>query len=166
LILLADANILIDLAVVGRVDLLPAIAPTEVLDVVLAECDHASQPTLRADVIGSGVTVVETDVSWVGPALQLRTPSLSLPDALNLSYARAQGRALLAGDQPLRKVAGEIGVEIHGTIWIVEQAVGRTLVDPQEICDWLARWPASGRRLPARDLARLRLALGCSGHHS
>lgn len=165
--MLADANILIDLAVVGRVGVLPAIAPTEVLDVVLEECRHASQPTLLADVIGCGVTVVETDVSWVGPAVELRTTSLSLPDALNLSYAHAQGRVLLAGDLPLRIAAQGLGVEVHGSIWLVEQVVGRTTVaDPQEICDWLDRWPASGRRLPARELARLRRGLGCSAHAS
>jgi predicted nucleic acid-binding protein len=161
LILLADANILIDLAVVGRVGVLPAIGTAEVLDVVLEECDHTSQPTLRADVIGCGVTVVGTDVSWVGPARELRTPSLSLPDALNLAYARDHGRVLLAGDQPLREAARERGVEVHGTIWIVEQVVIRALVDPREICRWLELWPGAGRRLPKGELARLRRALGC-----
>ena len=161
MILIADASILIDLAVVGRVSALPAIARTEVLDVVLEECDHPSQPTLRTDVVESGITVVETDVSWVGAAQAFRRPALSVPDALNLYYARSRNRVLMAGDRPLREAAQEVDVEVHGTIWLVEQLASRRLVDASELCVWLDRWPASGRRLPARELGRLRRELGC-----
>jgi hypothetical protein len=46
LILLADTSILIDLEYVGGIYILPRIAPCEILDVVLDECEHASQPKL------------------------------------------------------------------------------------------------------------------------
>jgi predicted nucleic acid-binding protein len=162
LILIADASILIDLAVVGRVNVLPAIARTEVLDVVLEECDHPSQPTLRNDIVESGITVVESAVSWVGAAQPFRKPALSMPDALNLFYAHTRSRVLMAGDRALRQAAQEVKVEVHGTIWLVEQLASRGLVDSIELCAWLHQWPSSGRRLPARELGRLRRELGCT----
>ncbi|MBC7964186.1 MAG: hypothetical protein H7Y05_14730 [Steroidobacteraceae bacterium] len=46
MILLTDTSILIDLEYVGGIAVLPRIAPCEILDVVLDECEHESQPGL------------------------------------------------------------------------------------------------------------------------
>ena len=46
LILLSDANVLIDLGHVGGLALLPQLGRTEVLATVLLECDHTTQPDL------------------------------------------------------------------------------------------------------------------------
>jgi hypothetical protein len=68
LILLADTSILIDLEYVGGIRVLPQIAPCEILDVVLDECEHASQPELVQNIRESGITVVETTINLANKA--------------------------------------------------------------------------------------------------
>lgn len=161
MILLSDANVLIDLGYVSGLELLVQLAPTEVLDVVLDECEHPSQPSLVEAVSEAGIQVVETQTSWVVAAGAYRSAELSERDRLNLYYAKAFQRVLLAGDLPLRERCAKEGVEVHGSLWLVEQAHARKLVPPEVLCRWLGVWPRVGRRLPKPDLARLKKQLGC-----
>ena len=48
-----------------------------------------------------------------------RKPSLN--DTLALTLAKHLGCQLLTGDKALRDAAKELNVEVHGTIWLVEQ---------------------------------------------
>lgn len=161
MILLSDANVLIDLGYVDGLALLDQLAPTEVLDVVLLECEHERQPELVAAVRGSGVTVIPTQANWVSAARAYRSAELSGQDRLNLYYAKTYGRILLAGDKPLRDRCGIEGVEVHGSLWLVEQAFGQSLVSAGELCRWLEVWPPLGRRFPAAELRRLSKLLQC-----
>lgn len=161
MILLSDANILIDLGYIGGLQLLPQLAPTEVLDVVLLECEHPSQATLVQDIQLAGITTVPTEPSWVQAARPYRSRALSLQDCLNLFYALTRGRVLLAGDKLLRDHCVTHGVSVHGSIWLVEQAHNRRLVARSELCRWLRIWPRIGRRLPKSELDRLQKQLEC-----
>jgi hypothetical protein len=161
LILLSDANVLIDLGYVQGLSLLTQLAPTEVLDVVLLECEDERQPEIVEAVRAADITVVETEAAWISAARVYRTPELSTEDVLNLYYAKIFGRVLLAGDKPLRDQCEIRGVEVHGSIWLVEEALTRNLVAPDELCRWLKVWPSLGRRLPAPEIKRLRGLLGC-----
>lgn len=161
MILLADANVLIDFAYVDALDRLPRIAPVEVLDVIIDECRHADQPTLVDDITGCGIVVVETDFEQERAARAFRTDPLSMQDAMNLQYAYTRGRILLAGDLPLRMRAEQIGVAVHGSIWVIDRAIEQGLAGANEICDWLERLPVIGRRLPQEELERIRITLGC-----
>lgn len=162
LILLSDANVLIDLGYVHGLDLLVRLAPTEVLDLVLDECEHPSQPGLVSTVEEAGVTVVTTQASWVAAATAYKSGELSVRDRLNLHYAKTYQRVLLAGDLPLRERCSKEGVEVHGSLWLVEQAFTLGLVTAKELCQWVNVWPTLGRRLPAGELRRLARLLGCS----
>lgn len=119
------------------------------------------QPELVAAVRGSGVTVVPTQATWVNAARAYRSAELSGQDRLNLYYAKTYGRTLLAGDKPLRDRCGVEGVEVHGSLWLVEQAFGQSLIPAGELCRWLGVWPSLGRRLPVPELRRLSALLGC-----
>ena len=129
------------------------------LDVVLAEVDNPYQPTLATRLISTGATLVTTELAWISPAARLRSPGLSSVDALNLYYAQAFGRALLAGDRKLRLSAEALQIEVHGSLWLVEQLHAQQIVPPAELIRWLDAWPHLGRRLPARETARLRARL-------
>jgi hypothetical protein len=161
LILLSDANVLIDLGYVDGLGLLMHLAPTEVLDVVLLECEHEQQPDLVAAIQDSGVSVIATEASWVRGARAYKAAGLSVQDRLNLFYAKTYGRILLAGDKPLRNRCAVEGVEVHGSLWLVEQALAGSLVPPRELCRWLEVWPTLGRRLPEVELRQLAQRLGC-----
>lgn len=158
---MTDANILITLFDVDGVAVLPQIAPTEVLDVVLAECEHESQPGLREAVIASEIEVVTSEIAWAAQANKMKGGKLSSVDALCLYYAKSRGMALLSGDKPLRNRCKEEGVEYHGVLWVVREAYDRNLMPPEELCRWVNIWPLMERRLPKDELGKLRDQLGC-----
>ena len=161
MILLSDANILIDLGYVNGLEVLTKIGATEVLDVVLDECEDERQPNLVRDVLDTGVTRIETRMSWMREARRYRRADLSSNDSLNLYYAKTFKRILLAGDKPLRERCSKEGVTVHGSLWIVRQAAEQNLITRQELCFWLNKWPQIGRRLPAKEIAELKIILGC-----
>ena len=161
MILVTDANILITLFDVDGVSVLPRIAPTEVLDVVLGECEHDSQPGLRDAVVAAGIGVVTSDMTWASPARHMMNGRLSFPDALCLYYAKSYGRVLLSGDRPLRNRCEEEGVEYRGVIWVVQEVYERGLLPPEELCRWIKTWPLLERRLPKAELKRLEENLKC-----
>ncbi|MEL7509501.1 MAG: hypothetical protein AAFN42_19390, partial [Cyanobacteria bacterium J06554_1] len=87
MILLSDANVLIDLGHVQGLDILCQLESVEVLDVVLEECDHPSQPDLVAKILDAGVQLIETKIEWLQAAQAYRQGNLSPPDLLNFCYA-------------------------------------------------------------------------------
>ncbi len=144
MILLTDANILITLFDVDEVSILSRIAPTEILDVVLAECEHESQPGLNQAVTDAGIKVIESDVAWVPPAKQmmnggklaavLAQAAVALGrEVLEVGHddlAELAGRARHQGDAtPLGDVAGHRGALTDGLVVGVgvdqQQALGR-----------------------------------------
>lgn len=156
MILLADTSILIDLEHVGGIAVLPRIAPCEILDVVLAECEHASQPELVQNIKQAGITVVETSFDLASRASVSRWGGVSTIDMMTLCHAKECGRTVLAGDRPLRERCKAEGVEFRGSIWIVEEAHNNGLVAAVELLRWLSVWPTVGRRLPQEEIVRLR----------
>jgi hypothetical protein len=158
-ILLADTSILIDLEHVGGIGILPRLAPCEILDVVLAECEHESQPDLAQNIISAGITVIETSPELANRANSLRRGGVSTIDMMTLCHARENGHTVLAGDRPLRERCVEEGVAVRGSIWIVEEAHRQRLLEAAELMRWLSIWPTVGRRLPAEELKRLRQLL-------
>lgn len=159
MILLADTSILIDLEYVGGIAVLPRIAPCEILDVVLDECEHASQPNLVLNIIQSGITVVESTLDLVNKATAMRRGRVSTIDMMTLCHAREHGHTVLAGDRPLRERCTEEGILFRGSFWIVEEAHRQHLLEASELMRWLTVWPTVGRRLPTEGLERLRQLL-------
>lgn len=156
MILVSDANVLIDLGHVGGIPVLPLLAETEVLDLVLQECDHPSLPGLCDAVTAAGIKVIPVDRAWIKEADAYRQYStLSLQDRLNIFYAKTRERVLVTGDLPLRDACQREVVELRGSIWIVEQAYERGLVGRDELLRWLEVWPGKGRRLPKGEVDRL-----------
>ena len=156
MILLSDANVLIDLEYVGAIQHLPLIAPVEVLDVVLEECIDDRQPLLVEHVKAAGITVVPLEREWIVPARQFnRYGDLSSQDCLNLFYAQQYNRILVAGDLWVRKSCAKEGIDCRGTIWIVEELFSQKLVPASLLLMWIGKWPLFRRRLPAKELARL-----------
>lgn len=80
----------------------------------------------------------------------------SRQDLFALVLARETDAILLTGDGDLRNVAHEISVEVHGTIWLLDQMVDRGIIDKRERANSLERMIKSGSRLPKNEIkARL-----------
>ncbi|WP_119280665.1 hypothetical protein [Calidithermus roseus] len=160
MILLSDANILIDFANVGGLDSLVKLGTLEVLDVVLAEVDDLTEPQVSA----LGVRVVRVQETWFSEARVLKKAGLSLADALCLHYCCTNGHTLLSNDGRLRKACAENQVAVHGSLWAVLELHSRGICPPAVLCGWLSRWENElEARLPASELARVRREVGCTG---
>lgn len=79
----------------------------------------------------------------------------SLNDLLALILAVDETAILLTGDRALRSVAKVHQVEVHGTIWLVEQMVINQLISTDVAKIAFLKMKRSGSRLPWNEVARL-----------
>ncbi|GAA3961704.1 PIN domain-containing protein [Allohahella marinimesophila] len=78
-----------------------------------------------------------------------RRPSRN--DCFALALAMQEACPLLTGDAALRTAAFTEGVEVKGTIWLVEQMVNFNLIDKQQAVSAYQLMKTAGRRLPWTD---------------
>ncbi|WP_008307825.1 hypothetical protein [Leptolyngbya sp. PCC 6406] len=113
---LLDANVLIDLGFVQGLDILLKLEASEVLDIVLLECQ---EPEGLADqVVAAGIQEIESQIEWRQQAQPFKTSRLSSQDVLNFYYAKTFRRTLLTNEKPLRNLCKREGVEYHGLLWL------------------------------------------------
>jgi predicted nucleic acid-binding protein len=161
LILLSDANVLIDLGYVDGLSVLTQLGTVEVLDVVFDECCHPRQPNLPAAIAAAGIHTVMVTQAWAFLARSYQTGPLSFQDALCLYYAKTYQRLLLTNEKPLRRSCQEQQVPVHGTLWVIQSVYERELLDAAILCEWLSILSRHNRRLPKAEVNILAKLLGC-----
>lgn len=161
MILLSDANVLIDLGYVTGLQVLTQLGEVEILDVVLEECKHLRQPTLVDDICQAGIQVVTVPQEWPALARPYQTRALSFQDGLCLYYAKTFQRSLLTNEKPLRQCCQQQQVVVHGTLWIVRSAYDRGLIPSASLCEWLTILCERNRRLPQKEVVALQRLMGC-----
>lgn len=72
----------------------------------------------------------------------------SVNDMLALTLAKNERCQLLTGDKALREAAKELNVEVHGTIWLVEQMVQHEKITIEVARVGFQRMRDAGSRLP------------------
>lgn len=77
-------------------------------------------------------------------------------DCMALVLAQQEQCPLLTGDKELRASAKKEGVEVRGTIWLVERMIEHNLISISQALDSYQRMEENGRRLPFK-LARKQL---------
>ena len=122
-IVVSDTNIFIDLISVGLQEKL-FLLPIEIhtTDMVIFEIKREGQSGIMIDLINKGYLNVKTYTSE--EMLQFfqaghRKYNLSLADYSVLTYSKENSYILLTCDGNLRKVALSEGVEVHGSIYII-----------------------------------------------
>lgn len=160
--LLADANVIIDFALVQGVHALTMLEPLEILDVIVQEAAVDERlPDLQKTLQNAGVRVIAVEHDWSEQMQRLRTGRLSAPDGWCLYYAKTFKRTLLTADKPLRLQCDEHRVLVHGHLWVVEQLFSQRLATAPQLCQWLEFWVQDGSRFPKQELEQLRQRLGC-----
>jgi hypothetical protein len=162
LILLSDANILIDLYVVDGLSVISKVAAVEILDSLLVEIENRHQPGITHEVQAGSITIVRVTEDLVKGARAITVGGLSLQDKLNLHYVRHSKRGLLTGDGKLRKLCVAEGIPVFGTLWIIDQLYSKKVVSKNELCRWLLRLSEPDRFLPAEELAKRKKQFGCA----
>ena len=148
-----DANVLIDLHIgglLGEVFLLPLrlVAP----DVVIAELQEPNGEKLIEDGLQSETLSGDQVLEVV--SLRARHRHVSANDLFALVLARALKATLVTGDRHLRQVAAQEGVEVHGTLWVLDEMVRLEVITPSQAAQALERMLAQERRLPRAEYKR------------
>lgn len=150
---ITDTNIWIDLRVGGLLDsvfeldarwLIPDLIQQEAgedLTRLLMEWG-LEQRTLTGDEVEE---VIALNAQYAGP---------SRTDMATLVVARTEEGILVTGDRALRDAAKKEGIEVHGTLWIVDHLVDTGTVRPNEAARALQLMMEGGRRLPKNEVRR------------
>ena len=136
----------------------------------LARLPHefiVSDITLAVELIGDGhqttdlleaILRVETLTSDEMSLLEdfgMRFPPLSVPDCAALALVESRGLPLLAGDALMREVARDLGHEVRGTLWIIDQCLERQIVGTEVILQVLRKMLKNPRiRLPHSEIGK------------
>lgn len=84
--------------------------------------------------------------------------NIALNDLFALVLAASIGVTLLTGDNRLRVLAAKHNVQVHGTLWVLDEMVARNKLKPVEARRALTKMLENGRRLPLGECQeRLRL---------
>jgi predicted nucleic acid-binding protein len=148
-----DANILIDFhacSLLERLFRLPLklIAP----DLVAFELEDPKNRYLME----LGLEVVELSPDQVRKLDDLTSTHrrLSISDLSALILAEEMRTVLLTNDGLLRKLAARRNIEIHGTLWLLDEMVKLKLITPQCASGALKIMLQKGSRLPKRECQR------------
>lgn len=156
LLLISDANILIDVEIGGLV------APMFSLEYQFAVPDVLFYEELEerhSYMLEMGLVASEFDEAMVLRVVQLASqyPRPGRNDLFALVLAAKEGCPLLTGDKDLKLAAENENVEVRGTLWLVNEMVRTGKISLQVARGAYQRMRAHGRRLPW-DIAETMLA--------
>lgn len=127
-----DANVLIDLEIASLLDLWFQLGhQTITTDLVEGQLRVGSHKEILSHVSNGNIKVHKCSGEFLGRAFKLMTqigPGPDIADCSVLLLAIDTGAMLLSGDRPLRKGAIQHGVEVHGTLWILDQLIATRLL--------------------------------------
>ena len=86
--------------------------------------------------------------------LKQRHNGLSVPDCSALILAQSYSGILLTGENLLRQLATKMGIERHGTLWVLDEAVARHLLSPFTAGQALINMIRARSRLPEQACRR------------
>lgn len=154
-LLVSDANIIIDMNAGGL------LRPMFRFDATFAVPDLLFEEELRADhpeLPQLGLKLLELREETVLYAEQLienyRGLGASTNDFLALALARQEKCALLTGDQRLRQTGEAEGVDVHGTLWLLERMLETGTINYRLAEAGYGKMRAIGRRLPWEEVER------------
>ena len=148
-LLISDANIIIDMNTGGLLRLMFR------FDATFAVPDVLYEEELRTDhseLIRLGLKRLELSEDTVVYAGRLvekyRGLGASINDLLALALARQEECPLLTGDGRLRTAGQTEGIDVHGTLWLIEQMVKARTIAVKQAEAGYAKMREAGRRLP------------------
>ena len=109
-----------------------------------------------AEVAEAGIRMLHAEPDLVARAMTLCTQhrALSVADSFSLLLAEHHRAMLVTGDQPLRSVAEDRGLIVHGVLWLLDEMVCAEAVTASDAVSALERVVTGGARLPVTAVAR------------
>lgn len=154
-LVIIDANILIDMEVSGLVEQVFRLEYEFAVPDILYEEEITPY---TSDFKGTELNAIEFDDD-INKFLfekqeQYKDTALSRNDISALVLAIKKDCILLTGETALRQTAENEGVDVHGTLWLVEELFNNNLIDIDEIEIVYEKMKKSGSRLPWDEVER------------
>lgn len=148
-LLISDANIIIDMNTGGLLRLMFRFDATFAVPDVLYEeelrTDHPELPRLGL----KRLELSEDTVAYAGRLIEkYRGLGASINDLLSLALAQQEKCPLLTGDGRLRTAGQTEGMNVHGTLWLIEQMIKARTITVRQAEAAYAKMREAGRRLP------------------
>lgn len=130
----SDTNIWLDFAVIDRLDLPFRLPYVYLMDSDAIEDELLNPPDIGDRLVKKGLqkTELTEEEFLLAEALTSKYTKPSLYDCIALAIAKVRGITLLTGDGPLRKAAREEGVQVIGTIGILDRLSEGRYIDSKE----------------------------------
>ncbi|MCW2488037.1 PIN domain-containing protein [Candidatus Symbiopectobacterium sp. NZEC127] len=147
IILISDANIIIDMEEGGLINLLFSLPHSfKVPDILYYdELEEQHEVLLERGLI-LGELTAETLIYALRLSEIANGPSRN--DCFALCLAKQEQCPLLTGDKALRELAQTEGIEVKGTLWVVEEMIHHGLITIDAAEQAYIQMRNSGRRLP------------------
>jgi len=159
-LLISDANIIIDMNTGGLLRLMFRFDATfAVPDVLFEEELRTDHPELLR--LGlKRLELREDTVVYAGVLVEkYRSLGASINDLLALALAWQEKCPLLTGDGRLRTAGQTESIDVHGTLWLIEQMVKARTITVRQAEAGYAKMREAGRRLPWDDVDKQLRAL-------
>ncbi|NLM30773.1 MAG: DUF3368 domain-containing protein [Methanomicrobiales archaeon] len=149
-----DANVLFDAEAGGFLPDLFCLDCLFLTTDIVAHNEIKSIP--HADLLALGLRIQELSGDQILEMIEIRRRylALSIPDISVMLLARRMGAVLLSGDGPLRKIAEEEGVVLHGTLWILDHLVSREILSRTRAAGAVEAMQQNGCWLPGVECRR------------
>ncbi len=158
IVVVHDATALIDL-VAGRClkAWLATGIETHTTSLVILEIEH----DLEQHLSGGRLLVKDFGENEIIALLEFKESQpagLSLEDCSVFYHAKRLGAVLVTGDRTLKEAAQRDRLEVHGTLWLLDEMVTRGALTPAQAIDALQRIMQANARLPVLECeARLKI---------
>ena len=154
LLIISDASVLIDIEC-GKLTAEMFSLPWQfaVPDILFfEELEERHSHLIKCGLISKTMSGVQ-----IAEAYRLRQKYLktSVNDLLALTLAMQEKCNLLTSDKALREVAKELNVDVHGTIWLVEQMIKGKLITVEIARFSIQQMKDAGSRLPWTELDKI-----------
>ena len=154
LLLVSDANVFIDIEHGDLTQIIFKLPYEVAVPDILFELELRDR---HGHLLAAGLNVISLNPASIQKvdALAQKYSRPSTIDHSALALAIQEKCPLLTGDKALRIVAKTEGVEVHGTIWVVEQMLDRKLIPPVQAKNSFDAMKANGSRLPWKEVEKL-----------
>lgn len=159
-LLISDANIIIDMNTGGLLRRMFRFNVTFAVPDTLFEeelrIDHPELPRLGLKLL----ELREDTVVYAGRLVdKYQSLGAGINDLLALALAWQEKCPLLTGDGRLRTAGQTEGIEVHGTLWLIEQMLKANFMTVNQAETGYAKMREAGRRLPWEDVDKQLRAL-------
>jgi len=152
---LNDTNILIDFYEIGLLSQLMELnIEMHTTDFVVFEVLQKAQSSLLDALVDSKKLTVNSFAADEFPEILEKENNhrgLSFTDCSAWHWAEQNQAILLTGDAKMRRAAEQNDVEVHGSLWLLDEMVAQDILSKKEAYDSIRLLQEKNRRLPKKE---------------